>query len=1555
MMRLGLGTVCLAFSVTVAAAENPVADESQLPADAAQVVEEASDKADDAGQSNSLIRRMIRGLWGPTRTDSTESNSAVNDEPEEESRKSSRVNPSDRDYIDSRAPHTAKVEQQLRSAQDAIKKRDWKMAVELLQQLLDLPEDSLHRLPNGRWQSLRRTASRLLGQTPAEVLNDYQQQNNGLARQLLSRALEDGDLAGVTRVATRYFHTEAGYQAADYLASHHQDRAEFSLASVWVKELESSRAEFVRSTPWRTNAAALYRMAGQTKAANSILKKLAAEKSRIIIGGRNVDPKEWVNNLQTKHDLNWGYPNDWPQIYGTSNRLAFQDGWFPFLMPKWHIPYSRNHFIQQRVDWILQDLADENLPVVMAAQPLAVNGKGIYRDLHGLRVIDLKTGQNLWDGIEGTSAERILIGQGGADEEDSSLGLIEDSNEAYTGQDDDNHPLVSLMLRDAVYNTLSSDGKQVFVIEDQGILSRQQPGWNWGWEDDQENSHGFSWTTNRLSSYELETGRLLWTVGGPDSQESFRLPMSGVYFLGAPTPDGEELFVIGSRGDEIRLWCLDRRTGGPLWSQLIAYADTKIDQDIGRRWQAALPSVSEGIVVCPTTVGWLVAVDRLTHAVLWAHRYSTPQTDFEDEPANHFAPQHELGDQWAGSAPVIAGQKVLFTPTEDNLLACVDLVTGALRWKIWRTDGQYLAGVAFDRVVVVGLHQVTGYSLDTGKNVWKHQLETGVMPSGRAVLTDDNIIFPLNTGELRGLDYSYGNSVSHWFGPAGQPPLGNLLMHQGMMISLGPSGMTSFRQLTALQDEIEQRYIRNPRDAEALLSEAEIALLRHDGEEALPLLRRISPEKLTADQQARLHKNLVEALTGVIRNHLAESESDLAELGRLATTPEEKLLHLDLSAERWLALGQHPQAFSIFWTLAGETFSGQVSRTDDSKVSVERTIWLSGRLKDVWSTADRESRQQIDARLAEIVAAASHQPEAARRRLVELIGFHPSAQPMLRQLIEEQIARDETVTAELELLRLSESPDREQAAWATVKLAELMDLWKLPNDAAAAYHRLKTEYADIPLPNGQTGAERVEALQHSGRMPTPTEVPPLAWDERMLKVMQLTYQYYGQPNQEIVLEDQSPWWKSLDIDYLSQEQRLTLNSRSPDGYRWLVPLRIGANNQYYNTIHAKALGHSLVVNHHNVLHFLSPIQKQLLWSLPLEGLTDGGLPASNSVQSTILPMWDLTQSSLAFPMLELSTSSDRLSVVQPGYLAVQTRRTLHVLDSRTGAEMWRRKNVTPHSEVLGGSEIVWLIPPQQEKILGYRVRDGAPLQVEQVDKHLKQTIDLVGDDFLILEPGTGLRFFGWNRTKIALRRYNPLAKTDVWKQEFSPGTWVGSLGPEELLVVQPTTGKVERVQKKNGTNHPLASVSPKDLRSHDECYTFADEERIYLLVNSLNGNHSRFPENLHSVNAHGTIFTWDRATGELLWKSPIEDQQLILERFRRSPVLVFCSREWKQKENLHYAELSLKVLQKQTGKVLHESLTPTMYSGFQSLVILPDEHSLELRSHNLKMKLVPKN
>src|SRR5262249_32762880 len=154
------------------------------------------------------------------------------------------------------------------------------------------------------------------------------------------------------------------------------------------------------------------------------------------------------------------------------------------------------------------------------------------------------------------------------------------------------------------------------------------------------------------------------------------------YFFGPPTADGPELFAVGALGHDVRLFCLDAATGLPHWNQLIAqYDGPALAEDIARQMWACPPTLTRGLVICPTNAGWLTAVDRLRRRIAWAHRYSTAYSSDRYEPRYSIL---ELNSRFPTSAPILAGGHVLFTPPElpdetvqtEAQLICLDVVTG---------------------------------------------------------------------------------------------------------------------------------------------------------------------------------------------------------------------------------------------------------------------------------------------------------------------------------------------------------------------------------------------------------------------------------------------------------------------------------------------------------------------------------------------------------------------------------------------------------------------------------------------------------------------------------------------------------------------------------------------------------------------------------------------------------------------------------------------------------------------------------------------------------------
>ncbi|HET6425489.1 MAG TPA: hypothetical protein VFG20_17505, partial [Planctomycetaceae bacterium] len=306
-----------------------------------------------------------------------------------------------RDAIDARAPRNPKLDGLWTASNTAIRQNDWKRGAELLQRILDSPEDAVYRAKGGRWESLRTAASRQLSQAPAEVLADYERQYGGLAEQLYNDARQSGRIDALVDVATRFLHTTAGTKAADYLAHWHFDRGEFALAVRWFAELDAIKAPVAQDVRWRIKAAYAARQASPDQVKTFWLPALGDPRAESVsLGGINRKAADGWEALPGLGTQSVPVLTQWPQLFGTSARLGIATGNTPLLKPEWTVPLTMNAGLQRRLDWILQDLEDQQETPMMVGVPLVLSDKVAFRDLRGVRVVETATGKTLWTTYE---------------------------------------------------------------------------------------------------------------------------------------------------------------------------------------------------------------------------------------------------------------------------------------------------------------------------------------------------------------------------------------------------------------------------------------------------------------------------------------------------------------------------------------------------------------------------------------------------------------------------------------------------------------------------------------------------------------------------------------------------------------------------------------------------------------------------------------------------------------------------------------------------------------------------------------------------------------------------------------------------------------------------------------------------------------------------------------------------------------------------------------------------------------------------------------------------
>lgn len=1463
------------------------------------------------------------------------------------------------DVIDARAPRETELETFWNATQQALDAGDWKRGLEGLQKILDLPRDVMAPDGRGGWQSLRSLAQRRLNQASPAVRADYENQYGGLAQRLWGEALRTSSISLITEVATRFLHTRAGAQAANWLATRHLDRREWALAWRWFRDLDAAQAPFAKEPRWRLKAA-LAAQAVAPEALSDWLKPLADQP--LEFAGAVLTPHEVLRKVgNVPANSSWSGPvlAEWPYAGGDPCRSGRVTAGEPLLQPEWSVAWTTHPQIRQRIGELLADLQDKRVAPLLAGQPIAVGDKVAYRSLQGVHVLSAQTGELQWETTSGLSPERILLGQTGRSGRGAGPRVFAPQSEFdLRGHDAEFHPLADLLFRDGVYGSLSSDGRQLFVIEDLGVLTRSASINLWGDHADTEDAYGVAWDVNRLTAYDLETGRVRWTLGGKGLKDLPGAEGAHVFFLGTPLAVGDELYVVASQGETIRLLALDASSGRPRWSQLLAYADTKIETDFLRRWASASIAYSQGILVCPTTVGWLVAVDRVQRSLLWIYRYLPPLEIPPGAPQAQPQPLRPLNDQWAIGTPYVAGQVVLFAPPDAAELHCVDLAEGRVRWKFPHPlgEGMYVGGVHDGQVLVVEKGGVVALSLDTGQTAWRFRWDAGLYPSGRGVISGERFVLPLGGYELLSLDIATGTHVQRWRLPSQQPALGNLIKAHGRWISLSLEGCTAYGEREPVLHQLARTLERQPHDLEALLKVAEIDLLDRQYAAVEQRLQNLPPT-LDEPWETRRRHLLWQLWSQRWQESRSVSPQGFAELRRLARTPEEQFLVSVWEADHWLAQGQTQRAFEGMWDTALGLKFEMLTRPDAPQVRVRATAYLAGWFADLWSQADDATRQFIDRVVAQAVARARTAASTAtadslafRQRLAELCTFHPAGAPLWWDLAEARAAEGDFAAAETILAQWSEYPEPSVAAASALRLAALWQQWGLEADIPA----LARVHAEVSSGPASPWDHLLAQLPADAASVAPPAAPPSApWQARQGPTL------HAPPTQEIVAPAMWPSWQRFAMQVEPHDQRVTFQLRSSDRWYWLAPLRAHAQSEESNVIPTRVVDHRMWVLSRNVLHSLSPFERKIVWT---RALTD--LPSSQ--------VWHAAQRPLPTPLIDPSNAWEAVEFWQQRtlegqrfveanrrYLCILGRRELAVLDPLTGRDLWRKTGLAPDARVLGSPQVVLVYHPERtpNQAEAYRALDGRPLAIPALARRLKQTLCLIDNDLILLERPTNLFGLGLILGKTSLKRWHPLTQQDVWKLELPAHCHLGVLDAHRLVVLQPPAGRsaesprtLEWIDLRDGSRHVLDTLS---CSPSDSFIPVLDGQRLYLVINSAVGQGNYYGDSLPTIPVNGRILAWDLRTKARLWQREVTAQHLILDRLQQSPALVFLSRTWKQQGNASYTQLSLLVLHKDSGHVLYEQTSPSAFSGFHTVKVRGGEAGLELQAYNLRLRLGP--
>jgi outer membrane protein assembly factor BamB len=1425
------------------------------------------------------------------------------------------------------------LRQPLARASEAIAEQQYSDAVRELATILNNPSaDDYFLAPeegDDFQTSLRTAAQQMLGNMPAKGRDLYELQSGAEGRAMLDEALEQGDVQKLADVSRRYFHTKAGYEATLLLGKHHLDHGRPLAAALMLQRVaENPTAAKLYDPELSVMLAGAWNLAGMSDNAQNVLVQLKQRQpnTKISLGDKSVPlfstsdkALAWLEELVGDGGLGRKLlASEWVMFRGNETRNASTSGSLPVLNFRWTVPMLNDPQDEQRARQIAKQRIDRDDVIIPALQPLAVKDYILARTPDRLLGIDLKTGKRVWVSWWEDSTESKSLQQ--TPQPAANPVAAERENK-----------LRQRIWEDGLFGQLSSDGEQVYVVDDLPVAPNVVNGVPRGVWFGARGAPNAGQFTNRLRSLDLRSqGKLKWVIGGANGEDEPSL--AGAFFVGPPLPIAGQLYALAEFNGELRLLCLNAKTGALEWKQQVAILEDpqQIRADSLRRLASATPSFADGVLVCPTSAGGVVAIDLATRSLRWGYQY--PRWDLPQQRFNGaFVPQSRNGSDgqhWLDSSVTIVDGKVLLTPIESKSLHCLDLLTGESVWTpVDRGDMLYVACVHNQKIVMVGKDEVRSINLKDGKPGAASISLEGETPTGRGYYSDKYYYLPTSGSQLLKIDLDEAKIVSR---AKTEIPLGNLICYQDEMISVSPYWIASFYLSEPLRERVDAALKENPDDLWAVCSKAELLLQETNRSEALELLRHAHKLHPSEDRPRAL---LVKTILSLLRDDFAAHRELVDEAAALIEHPAQRRELLRLRARGLQDAGLLWESFVAYQQLGRELAEVRASAIDngDTLETVERDLrvrpgrWMMGRLAAVFAAASNDVQEKMTAAIqADFNVAAERGTPDAYRQFVERYAFHPLADRARLALAERLLGAEQYLEAELLVNPLLTAADRSAAGQATALLASLYEKAKRPELAAQAYHKLGRDFAEIACRGEATGKQLAAAAEESKELRG--QAPPKRWPggkvETKISDAEANTRFVTfQSNFPVVLSQ----WEgipsyALKATFDSQQYALmvrdslgrplvTASLRSSEGgYRRFYPVQ-------NNGLTGKAAGHLLMVHLGPEIVAIDALQSKgdatdvVLWRQEMM------LGDSRSQQNFYPQSRQVTNPILGSRLTQYdSTGQVNFSTgpLLPSGLCFQRGRQLMCIDPLNGQLLWERSPVEPSAELFGDAELLFVGNADKEEVTVLSATDGTIVGKRKLPK-AEQRLTTFGRNVLSWSQ-QGAEF--GIELKDAWQANAPL-----WSKKVAQNSKGAIIDGDEFALLEPS-GKLTVISLATGEVRFTADLEPeKNLaqltvqRSSDRYIVVAHQQVTdptpNLLVQPVNSSVGSTPV------VHGRVYSLSHS-GAKLWPVPafVTQHYLLRDQPAELPFLFFL-RNTRGASDARWSTQTL-VLDKRTGGIVME-------------------------------------
>lgn len=1399
------------------------------------------------------------------------------------------------------------LQQPLVMARSLVGRGQFAEAVRSVQPLLTDRQNTLVFV-DGRYIDAKVAANQLIASLPADARSLYEREFGGVARRELQDAESAGRLDRILAVAVAYRHTEAGRQALAAAAGLFFDGGQFVEAAAVARELLETPAS-------QESAAAARLVAARLKLGQAAEARQWVERRRdflshrdIEIGGTKRRLDQWL--LESIHQdevaqgaSRAGVSGGHPQMIapGHFDRPSAQPLWIKRCESAGVAASLAQELIQRRVE--------SGIAPVFHSVPLVIGQTLVVRRDDELAAYDLRGGATRWS-IDIAPANSSSI-------ESETL-----AERAFSG---------------GPHSALSTDGEHVFTVVEDAVPYVRPDFALRG-----RRMHVELPSKNSLSAFELQGGKRLWQLAeiqplAPAATAEQR--DRDVDFLGPPLFCGGTLYVLGRTNEGANLLALDPADGSVRWGKSLAGFSGFETDGTAPFGPACIPVERDGLLICPTPEGIVIAVDLATRTCRWAYRAQPTEEPSGMPPrwGRRFpAVEARWLNAWRENLVRLDDRHCFFVSPRSSAIHALAIDSGRVLWTQSVAKGLFLGPIVDGRLLAISQYRALAFDAESGKLLWSSAIG---LPTGRGFASQGRYLLPQLEGGMAAIDVESGVVDFPASGKAAR--LGNLvpLANAGAAAAVSQShdqlallpSLDGMRALAALNLR------RHPADGGAERKVAQFAREAGDFENAerlygklleagasdkvsavppprLQITRKVSPsdqepirgvqpqksraemllleednrEKLSIADQRALFDILIADIERTPQHCFQRSP----QLLRVAAGDERRAFALRTVGKALAGQGERLLGLEALLELARVELPSQfeVDRGPKRLVAFDRQ--LAADLLDLLRACSPPERQQANLRIERALARARDQGDVGLfDRVFQRLRRTGLDRARLRTF-EAALRPDSAFSqTQIELWEAATCGDAHRAAEAWRDLAEFSRSHGNLRQAALCYRRLAADFSDMRFDDGLRPTDLVAAakddrpflreIEDAERDPWPATPPDAMPDSDSGS----SAQFFHLPVETVP----GSLCERLDVALDHQGDTLRFQGNGQPTY-W--DLRLPAENFRFRGIpfhRAWGVGPFVVVQAGTDLFGVTPLDEggepvpALLWHVDLFGpaLASGRdfdirfIPGALAIAGERILMTD-----------RLGRPVARVGPVRPGYVCYQDRGSLVAIDPLSGRLLWRRTDVPAADLTAGDDSLILLVDRRSKRLQFLRALDG---------KTVAERTIATASDFRWLEGLDALTQASQSH-RVQLSRINLLNGQAKWVQSFPADTQFVRLDARRYVAAE-AGGTFHVLDAERGT--VMATSHLPQVKHCVQVHVTGDERRFYLAFSGTFADARNFRANGQRDESRnplvsGALCAVDRRSGRTLWNRSFLDGVFSLDQSRVAPMLVFSYRQYRR-------------------------------------------------------------